>query len=271
MRRKEPHLTSTANRGKSLISTRIQQHQQRKTQSMKSQLPRSYSSPAPQVDVENKGCVMRRFSSPDPKQVCYRRNSDSFCKSKTDCSKSELDSDLENYELFEESFIDIDAEPEDITFGAYTKNTEIDGPKKVVTTLLPGSGIQRIAIKPISLRTIQKVQCSRQAKRKHQRDSDDNKDNNHINFQPLILNMPEKHSLHSKSEQSFLGMEELQTSPTLETEAIELERELNNAEQHSDGEVAMATDESDGQTKLQIVYIVTSIKNQEKEGPGVTF
>lgn len=176
MRRKEQHLPT--NRGRSLISTRIQQHLQRKMQNVKtSQLPRSYSSPARNSQNENKGNV-RNFSSPDPKQVCYRRNSDTTSlKSKPDCSKSEFDSDLENYELFEESFIDIDAEPDDITFGAYTKNPEVDNPKKVVATLLPGSGIQKIAMKPISPRTIQKIQSSRQAKRKNQRSREENKGN----------------------------------------------------------------------------------------------
>lgn len=175
MRRKESNLIPTAGRGKSLISTRIQQHQQRKMQNAKSQLPRSYSSPASQGDVESKGYVMRSFSSPDPKQVCYRRNSDSLCRSKVDCSKAELDCDLDNYELFEESFIDMDAEPDDITFGAYTKNPEIEEPKKVVTSLLPGSGLQRISMKPISPRTIQKIHNSRQAMRKLQRDRNENK------------------------------------------------------------------------------------------------
>ncbi|CAH2073670.1 unnamed protein product, partial [Iphiclides podalirius] len=227
MPRKELNPTPSANRGRSLISTRIQQHQQRKTQNAKSHLPRSYSSPAPQSDVQNKGYVMRSFSSPDPKQVCYRRNSDTLCRSKPDYTKGELDSDLESYELFEESFIDMDAEPDDITFGAYTKNPEIEEPKRVVASLLPGSRIQRISMKPISPRTIQKIQNSRQAKRKHQRDRNENKE---------------------ETERSSLLMDELQRSPPIETEVLELEREFRDAEQHLDAEIAMATEESDSET-----------------------
>ncbi|KPJ06181.1 hypothetical protein RR48_14623 [Papilio machaon] len=247
MRRKEQHLNTTTNRGRSLISTRIQQHQQRKMQDVKkSQLPRSYSSPAKNSEVENKGNVMRSFSSPDSKQVCYRRNSDTTSMiSKPECSKSEFDSDLENYELFEESFIDIDAEPDDITFGAYTKNPEIDQPKKVIATLLPGSGIQKITMKPISPRTIQKIQNARQYKRKHQRSKDENKATNFLNFQPLVLKMPSPRAVRSKPEHS-LGIEELRRSPSIEVEAIELEKQLDSGEQHLDAEIAMATaEESD--------------------------
>ncbi|XP_068629669.1 uncharacterized protein [Battus philenor] len=225
MRRKEPHIASV-NRGKSLISTRIQQHQQRKMKNMKSQLPRSYSSPGSRCEEDKKESVTRSFSTPEPKQVYYRDNSDSICGSKPECSKSELDSDLENYELFEDSFIDIDAEPDDITFGAYTKNPEVDKPKKVIATLLPGSGIHKISMKPISPRTIQKIQHSRQAKRKLQRHREQNKG----------------------SEERSLGDEELRRSPSIEMETIELEREFNNAEQHLDAEIAIATGESDTET-----------------------
>ncbi|XP_013180340.1 PREDICTED: uncharacterized protein LOC106126975 [Papilio xuthus] len=248
MRRKEQHLTTTTNRGRSLISTRIQQHQQRKMQNVKkSQLPRSYSSPGKNSEVENKGNVMRSFSSPDSKQVFYRRNSDTTSLiSKPECSKSEFDSDLDNYELFEESFIDIDAEPDDITFGAYTKNPEINEPKKVVATLLPGSGIQKIAMKPISPRTIQKIQTSRQSKRKH-RSRDENKATNLLNFRPLVLKMPSPRAVRSERDHS-LGIEELRRSPSIEVEAIELEKQLDCAEQHLDAEIAIATaEESDNE------------------------
>lgn len=59
--------------------------------------------------------------------------------------------------------------------------------------------------------------------------------------------MPGRH-IHQMDAETLQGMEELQTSPELEMESAELERELENAEQHLDRGVAMATEESDADT-----------------------
>lgn len=166
MRRKDPAPVH-AGRGKSLISTRINQHQQRKMQNVRSQLPRSYSSPATQNDPDTsqsskKGYVMRSFSTPEPKQLDYRRNSDSFYRPRSHGSRSELDSDLENFEQFEEGFLDIEAD-QDIMFGSYRRTPEREEPKRVVTSLLPGSGLQRVSIRPLSSATTQTLQNARDA------------------------------------------------------------------------------------------------------------
>lgn len=44
------------------------------------------------------------------------------------------------------------------------------------------------------------------------------------------------------------GVEELQSSPELEFESAELDRELDNAEQHLNRGAAIATEESDADT-----------------------
>lgn len=177
MRRKDPQPAQSATHGKSLISTRTMQQQQRKTQSTRSLLPRSYSSPAPQNDPEvavphsvQRGYVNRSFSSPDPKQFDYRRNSDSFYRPKTHGSRSELDSDLENFEQFEECFIDIDADQDETLHTQYRSSPERNEPRKVVTTILPGSGLQRVSIRPISSTATQTLHGAREVMKKLQKD-----------------------------------------------------------------------------------------------------
>lgn len=61
--------------------------------------------------------------------------------------------------------------------------------------------------------------------------------------------MPSPTSFHSDSEHS-LGVEELQTSPQLELEGSELDREFDKAEEHLKREVAMAAAESDNEVSL---------------------
>lgn len=57
--------------------------------------------------------------------------------------------------------------------------------------------------------------------------------------------MPARHSMH---DQSTSMIDDLDTSPHLEFESAELERELGNAEQHLDRGVTLATEESDADT-----------------------
>lgn len=176
MRRKDPPSVHSTSRGKSLIATRTNQQQQRKMQGTRSQLPRSYSSPATQHESENplphstqKGYIMRSFSTPEPKHVDNRRNSDSFYRPRMHGSRGELDSDLENFENFEEGFLDIDADHE-VMFAPY-RNVEILEPKKVVTSLLPGSGLQKVTIRPISS-TTQTLQSARDTMNQLKREKD---------------------------------------------------------------------------------------------------
>ena len=60
--------------------------------------------------------------------------------------------------------------------------------------------------------------------------------------------MPARHILHSDRDPPSPGVEELQSSPQLELESAELDRELDNAERHLDKGVAIATEESDADT-----------------------
>lgn len=70
-----------------------------------------------------------------------------------------------------------------------------------------------------------------------------------LNFRPLVVKMPARHIIHSDTEpDQEPGVEELQSSPQLEMEGADLDRELDNAEQHLDRGVAMATEESDADT-----------------------
>lgn len=157
MRRKVETATHSAGRGRSLISARTNQSQQRKMQGNKpraNELPRSYSSPSShQTDREgsstrttqdNKGYVSRSFSTPDPKPDEYRRDSDYFYRPKCHGSREELDSDLENFEQFEECFIDMDQDQDQTMFGSYRHTPQREEPKRVVASLLPGSGLQRV-------------------------------------------------------------------------------------------------------------------------------
>lgn len=176
MRRKDPPPVHSTSRGKSLIATRTNQQQQRKMQNTRSQLPRSYSSPAtqhetdsPQSQTTQKGYIMRSFSTPEPKHTDNRRNSDSFYRPKMHGSRGELDSDLENFEHFEEGFLDIDADHE-VMFAPY-RNIEILQPKKVVTSLLPGSGLQKVTIRPISS-TTQTLHSARETMNQLKREKD---------------------------------------------------------------------------------------------------
>lgn len=94
-----------------------------------------------------------------------------------------MDSDLENFENFEEGFLDIDAEQE-VMFAPYRK-IEILEPKKVVTSLLPGSGLQKVTIRPISS-TKQTLQNAREAMKQLQREKDQ-KGKMKAVMKPLVL------------------------------------------------------------------------------------
>ncbi|CAH0721766.1 unnamed protein product, partial [Brenthis ino] len=245
MRRKEQSLFPSGSRGRSLIATRTNQ-QQRRMQGVKTQLPRSYSSPGTQnegspSENQNKGYMMRSFSSPEPKQTSGRRNSETFYRSESLGSRSELDSDLENFEQFDDSLMDIDADNDDI-YGQFHRSPERDTPKRVITSLLPGSGLQRIAIRPI-------ISSAANNQKKIKMEKAENKKISRLNFRPLIVKMPSPTSFHSDSEHS-LGVEELQTSPQLELEGSELDREFDKAEEHLKREVAMAAAESDNEVSL---------------------
>lgn len=103
---------------------------------------------------------MRSFSSPEPKRLDYRRNSDSFYRPKTHGSRTELDMDLENFENFEEGFLDIDADQE-LMFAPVRRGSVIEEPKKVMASLLPGSGIQNVHVRPVSYATTKNLQGAR--------------------------------------------------------------------------------------------------------------
>ncbi|XP_062526497.1 uncharacterized protein LOC134199496 [Bombyx mori] len=243
MRRKDPAPSHTG-RGKSLISIRTNQQQQRKIPPCRSMLPRSYSTPTSQNETDptqNRGYVMRSFSSPEQKQTDRRMNSDSFYRPKALGSRTELDSDLENFEQFEDCFIDIDAED---SIGQYKSSPERDEPKKVVASLLPGSGLQKISMLPMKSETRQSLQNTRDAMKKLS--GRRNQSESRLNFQPLVLNVPTRHVV--SDDRSSSDVEELQISPQYDVEAADLERELDNAEHHLDKEIAIATEESDADT-----------------------
>lgn len=163
MRRKtDPGSTQSAGRGRSLIAYRSNQ-QQRKMQPVirgrSSELPRSISSPSKSDRAQentDKNFVMRSFSTPDPKQNPHydeesRRNSDTFYRPKLHGSRTELDADLESFERLEEAFLDMDADQDQTIFGSYRRSPELEEePKRVVTSILPGSGLQRVCMKPVS-------------------------------------------------------------------------------------------------------------------------
>ncbi|XP_026495370.2 NAD(+) hydrolase sarm1 isoform X2 [Vanessa tameamea] len=248
MRRKELPLAQSG-RGRGLIATRANQ-QQHRMQGLKSQLPRSYSSPAPQNETsprssQCKSAVMRSFSSPEPKPSSSRRNSESFYRPDSRGSRSELDSDLEQ---FEDCLIDIDAETDE-AYGHYQGSPERERPKRVVTTLLPGSGLQKITIRPIYSNTAQ-GQTVPEACKTLKRDKAENKKISRLNFRPLILKMPTPNILHSDSEHSIC-IEELQSSPQLEMEVLELNREFDKGEEHLNKDIAIAVAESDTEVRSE--------------------
>lgn len=162
MRRKVEPATHNAGRGRSLIATRTSQAQQKTMQGASRprviDLPRSYSSPSHQTDGQNqdhKDYVSRSLSTPDPNVNEFRRHSDFFYRPKCHGSRSELDSDLEHFEQFEECFTDME-EPAQSMFGSCRRTPEREQPKRVVASLLPGSGLQRVpASRPISSSTCQ--------------------------------------------------------------------------------------------------------------------
>ncbi|KAG7307568.1 hypothetical protein JYU34_007786 [Plutella xylostella] len=254
MRRNAEPTTPGAGRGRSLIATRTSQQQQRRMSGggapRASDLPRSYSSPAPthvpssplQPRRDSKsGNVARSYSTPEPKRTEYRRNSDFFYRPKSS-SRSEIDSDLENFEQFEEFFIDTDPDQDQTIFGTYRHSPERDEPRRVTASLLPGSGLQRVSIKPISSPT---AQTFRNAKEAAKQAKPDNKGFSRLNFRPLTVSLPGR---RLTTPDAAPGVEELQTSPQLELEGDQLEEQLDCGERHLQRDVAMAEAESDAET-----------------------
>lgn len=75
---------------------------------------------------------------------------------------------------------------------------------------------------------------------------------NLLNFRPLVLKMPSPRALRSQQEHS-LGIEELRRSPSIEVEAIELEKQMHSAEQHLDAKIAIATAEESDNEEVRII------------------
>ncbi|XP_047988457.1 uncharacterized protein LOC125228053 [Leguminivora glycinivorella] len=244
MRRKDTPPVHSAGRGRSLISIRSNQPQQRKMiPASRTLLPRSYSSPSTRRDQESapqsplpsqRSYVMRSFSTPEPKAIEYRRNSDSFYRPKTHGSRGELDSDLESFEQFEDSFVDMDDDQEQNVYGTYSRSPEKEEPKRVMATLLQGSGLQRISIRPVSSCTTQTLYNAREAMKELQR----NQQKARLNFRPLT-NLP--HSDHDQEE-------ELLSSPQLDLDTAEMDQQLRSEQQLMERGAAMAMEESDGDT-----------------------
>ncbi|CAH2086316.1 unnamed protein product [Euphydryas editha] len=256
MRRKE---VSLPQRG-GLIASRTNQQQSR-MQGFKSQLPRSYSTPASQNEISSKSSpsksfVMRSFSSPEPKQSSSRRNPESFYRPDSNGSRSELDSDLENFEQFDECLMDIDADTEEV-FNNYQRSPERERPKRVVTTILPGSGLQKILIKPICSNTAQENNI-RESSKKLKKEKAENKKTSRLNFRPLIVKMPTQHILQNNSEHC-VGVEELQNSPPLELEVLELDKEFDKAEEHLKREAAIAAEESDVESIDELMHVFNAV------------
>lgn len=121
----------------------------------RSELPRSYSTPtAAETRAEKPALrdfgsnVARSYSSPEPQDIGFRRNSDFFYRPPCYGSRNEIDSDLEKFEQYEQFFIDADADQDDTLFGSYGNSQKKEEPRKVKTSLLPGSGIHRVSMSP---------------------------------------------------------------------------------------------------------------------------
>lgn len=75
-----------------------------------------------------------------------------------------------------------------------------------------------------------------------------------LNFRPLIVKMPSQNTLLPVSDPDSIGVEELQTSPPLELESLELDRQLDDAEELLKRGVAMAVEESDSDMVSRYKY-----------------
>lgn len=277
MRRKSDAASSQSQvgRGRSLITMRANQNQRKLPgpavgRGKPEELPRSLSSPASKINPnldsnQNKDYITRSFSTPEPKRRTHyetemRRNSDTFYRPKHYGSRTELDTDLENFEQFEEPFLDMDSDHDQTIFCSYKRSPDReDAPKKVITTLLPGSGLQRVHVAPVT--AAYAIQSNWPSRNDQFRDRyDQTKSKNH--FRPLVVKMPARSIVPLSSNQGppSPGTKELQNSPQLELETAELERELNIAEQHMKDEVAMATEESDADTvssSLLLIFLLS--------------
>ncbi|CAG9585297.1 unnamed protein product [Danaus chrysippus] len=238
---KKEQTSAPGGNGRSLIATRTNQQQQRKMQGPRSHLPRSYSSPATAKDESpenaSKAFVLRSFSSPEPNKTDKesQRSAESLSRTNPNESQSELDIDLDNFEQFEEGLKDIDAENCDF-YNRYRNNPEIEQPKRILTTMLPGSGLQKVALRPVT-NEIGTVSAMKQPKKENKRLS-------RLSFRPLIIKMPSQITAQPECE-SIPGLEELQTSPQFDIETDVLDHEFDNAEEHLKREIAIAAAETD--------------------------
>lgn len=81
-----------------------------------------------------------------------------------------------------------------------------------------------------------------------------------LNFRPLVVKIPTPRMLQNDSEHC-IGVEELQASPPLELEVLELDKEFDKAEEHLKTEATIAAEESD----IEVSHLIVEIKeNIEK-------
>ncbi|CAK1545325.1 unnamed protein product [Leptosia nina] len=240
MQRRHHHQASQSPGSRSLIATRANL-QQRRMYGSKSNLPRSYSTPASESEQspQNK-YVIRSFSSPgqnsDPQispEEIQQMEQQKFYG-----SKSEIDSDNEGFEQLDDSLLDIDADIEE-TFRQFERGSS-SVPKRVITTLLPGSGLQKVRIQPIHHKHAHGTShMTRNAPKER------GKGTARFHFRPLIVRIP---SQISPTEAAKANLEELQISPPLESEAAVIEKEMTDAEFLLNKGANIAAEESDTDT-----------------------
>lgn len=81
-----------------------------------------------------------------------------------------------------------------------------------------------------------------------------------LNFRPLVVKIPTPRMLQNDSEHC-IGVEELQASPPLELEVLELDKVFDKAEEHLKTEATIAAEESD----IEVSHLIVEIKeNIEK-------
>ncbi|CAH4037359.1 unnamed protein product [Pieris brassicae] len=224
--------------GRSLITTRTSQQQRR--MHGKSNLPRSYSSPASEGEQDQQNKYVRSFSSPEQKS---KETHESLCQPKFYSSRSEIDSDQEKtFEQLDDSFLDIDADIEE-TFRQFERGSDVEEPKRVVTTLLPGNGLQKVKIKPIHRKQIPETSVATNSLKNTPKERA--KGIARFHFRPLIVRIP---SQVTPIEATPATLVELQNSPPLESEVAEIEREMADAEFLLNKGANIALQESDTDT-----------------------
>ncbi|GBP52554.1 hypothetical protein EVAR_39077_1 [Eumeta japonica] len=253
-RRAETNTSSGSNQGGTLISIRTSQQRRRMEGAAgnrgRADLPRSFSTPGRNVEFgtatseKDKSCIMRSYSTPEPKRE-RKRECDNFFRPQICVSKNDLDPDLEQ---LEDPILDVDADNEQSMFGSYRHNPKRDELKKVTASLLPGSGLHRVSVRPISTKRVL-MQTQDNKKEKHGK-QELLKAQDRLKSRPPMLKIPPVQSfcISINEELPSSSVEELQISPLIDVEGAILEQELKAAEQHMEKEVAIATEESDGDT-----------------------